>query len=541
MFDIHKIHINLNYFSDQDVSDLEKAAMLVSAKDKENQEIIEGLRARENEYKRKLSIAETNEGINKERITALTNEMYRMAQNVSESMVDKSELEALEHKLRSEMTSTKDYNKMVESFESFQANIDNEYVSNTEYAIVQDELERAGVDIRVLNESTNVLMREKEQLQSENGVLKDKLNAYILRCEKCENELVELRLKVHDYDKEMNSAKIVMGGIRNIIEPSETSTMAISSDNLSGLEETVTTGNSKAKDCGKPSEVDTKAMPILLQLSKVKLQLRHEQDGKRSVQSQLQKLHLELENLRLSHQESSRIKDMEFENKMLEKDKEIIEKESEVMEWKTSCHELEIKVGELDSKVNALNDKITRLKQEKEQMEKENVKLAVAKEQSDKDKGKGSSDDSKLGTLRKNILKKKSTEKDSDEIYMDEVLYVYSMKVFEMHLSRKDLLVVVYFSGSWVLPCKKIKESGVYDKLCRQFTEVLFLEVEEDSKPDGHQICNMEKVKAMPTVHFYYNKRLIYHLDGFDEIELGKKLKAHLGHIEKRRRTRGRS
>ena len=492
--------------------------MLISAKDKENQEIIEGLRERENEYKRKLSIAETNESINKERVAALTNEMYRISHSVSESMVDKTELVALEHKLTSEMTPMKEYNKVVESYENLQANVDKEYVSNAEYAGLHDELDRAHLDIKVLSETTNVLMHEKELLHAENAAIKDKLNSYILRCEKYEAELVDLRLKVHDHDNEMNNTKIVMGGIKSIIGDSSTIV------------------HSKSLD---EDKVSLQTMPLLLQLSKVKLQLRHEQEGKKEVHGQLdgceekyQKLLAESENAKISYDEDMRKRDDELKIKMLERDKEVTEKESEVMEWKASCHELESKVGELESKVNALNNKIIRLKQEKEQLE--NMTPTPVNEAIKNDNEK---DEGRVGAIRKHTSSKKTKDSATEDLNIEKVISVNSLKTFEKYLSRSDVLIVVYFSGSWVVPCNKIKESGVYNKLCKQFADVMFLEIDEESKPDSHEIFKLEKVKAMPTVHFYCNRRLVYQLDGFDEVDLAKKIKVHAEKNRKLLRT----
>ena len=77
-----------------------------------------------------------------------------------------------------------------------------------------------------------------------------------------------------------------------------------------------------------------------------------------------------------------------------------------------------------------------------------------------------------------------STPSSSTEMFLN-VLTVNTTKGFAKYTMKKGVLTAVYFYAHWVEPCRKIKEKGVYERLCRSFPAVRFLQVEEEGKPEG--------------------------------------------------------
>ena len=133
----------------RDVSDLEKAALLVTERDKKNEKKLLEAYEREEDYKRRLALAETTDAINRERIVSLTEDLHRLSQTVNIHMVDRSELNILEERLKSEMTPNREHSRIRESFESLQRSIETKYVPSEEYEEVMRRLESAMVDSKV--------------------------------------------------------------------------------------------------------------------------------------------------------------------------------------------------------------------------------------------------------------------------------------------------------------------------------------------------------------------------------------------------------
>jgi len=78
--------------------------------------------------------------------------------------------------------------------------------------------------------------------------------------------------------------------------------------------------------------------------------------------------------------------------------------------------------------------------------------------------------------------------------------------------SAGDALVVVDYSTSWCGPCKIIAPK--FDEFSEQYTNVAFLKVMGDSSPAADKLMRSQGVRALPSFHFWKNKKQIDSISG---------------------------
>jgi len=75
-----------------------------------------------------------------------------------------------------------------------------------------------------------------------------------------------------------------------------------------------------------------------------------------------------------------------------------------------------------------------------------------------------------------------------------------------------DALIVVDYSTSWCGPCKIIAPK--FDEFSEQYKAVTFLKVMGDSCPAADKLMRSQGVRALPSFHFWKNKKQIDSISG---------------------------
>ncbi|RKP20616.1 thioredoxin-domain-containing protein [Rozella allomycis CSF55] len=98
------------------------------------------------------------------------------------------------------------------------------------------------------------------------------------------------------------------------------------------------------------------------------------------------------------------------------------------------------------------------------------------------------------------------------------VVEVISERSFKDYLYRNNLTVVDFFA-TWCGPCKAIAPE--FEKLSDEYKNVNFIKVDTDKLPTISAECN---VRAMPTIQFYKNGKLVDEVIGAKIQEVKNKL-----------------
>lgn len=306
----------------KDVQDLERAAMLVSARDTELQIHFEECKKREASYKDRLLLAETSELLNAERIVGLSEDWTRLQNDVSKTMIDKNELYLQELKLKRELVPLSQYTDALNEKEILRGEYDNLY----------DDLQTAVSERKLLEESLEVLLGDKEKLRQENLELCANILQLKDKIGNSEKDLNELRIRYQNFQNEASDTAEVLLSIREIfLEPPVS---------IYKTEEAILHPTAATADIFE-SKVDVARLLMMTQLSSVRLQLRHEKKAKLAVLSQLDKLQEELRDTKTKCEYAT---------------DECNEKNEELTEWKSNCLELESKVYELEQDLKRLKE-----------------------------------------------------------------------------------------------------------------------------------------------------------------------------------------
>jgi len=93
------------------------------------------------------------------------------------------------------------------------------------------------------------------------------------------------------------------------------------------------------------------------------------------------------------------------------------------------------------------------------------------------------------------------------------VVDISSTEEFDAALeSAGEALVVVDYSTSWCGPCKIIAPK--FDEFSEQYKNVNFLKVMGDSSPAADKLMRSQGVRALPSFHFWKNKKQIDSISG---------------------------
>jgi len=89
-----------------------------------------------------------------------------------------------------------------------------------------------------------------------------------------------------------------------------------------------------------------------------------------------------------------------------------------------------------------------------------------------------------------------------------------------------DSLVVIDYSTSWCGPCKIIAPK--FDELSEQYKDVAFLKVMGDSSPDADKLMRSQGVRALPSFHFWKNKKQVDSVSGAKTQALQDAIELHM-------------
>jgi len=89
-----------------------------------------------------------------------------------------------------------------------------------------------------------------------------------------------------------------------------------------------------------------------------------------------------------------------------------------------------------------------------------------------------------------------------------------------------DSLVVIDYSTSWCGPCKIIAPK--FDELSEQYKNVAFLKVMGDSSPEADKLMRSQGVRALPSFHFWKNKKQVDSVSGAKTQALQDAIEAHM-------------
>ena len=82
-----------------------------------------------------------------------------------------------------------------------------------------------------------------------------------------------------------------------------------------------------------------------------------------------------------------------------------------------------------------------------------------------------------------------------------------------LHNSNKKL--VVDFTATWCGPCQRI--APTFKELSAEYKDILFVKVDVD---EFEEVTEEMEITCMPTFLFLKNKKIIYKLEGADEVKL---------------------
>ena len=75
-----------------------------------------------------------------------------------------------------------------------------------------------------------------------------------------------------------------------------------------------------------------------------------------------------------------------------------------------------------------------------------------------------------------------------------------------------ESLVVIDYSTSWCGPCKIIAPK--FEEMSEKYTKVAFLKVMGDASPEADKLMRSQGVRALPSFHFWKNKKQIDSISG---------------------------
>ncbi|KAL1507394.1 hypothetical protein AB1Y20_008236 [Prymnesium parvum] len=106
------------------------------------------------------------------------------------------------------------------------------------------------------------------------------------------------------------------------------------------------------------------------------------------------------------------------------------------------------------------------------------------------------------------------------------VIDISSTEEFNAALENAgDSLVVVDYSTSWCGPCKIIAPK--FDELSETYKDVSFLKVMGDSSPEADKLMRSQGVRALPSFHFWKNKKQVDSVSGAKTQALQDAIEAH--------------
>merc|ERR1719387_2643271 len=108
-----------------------------------------------------------------------------------------------------------------------------------------------------------------------------------------------------------------------------------------------------------------------------------------------------------------------------------------------------------------------------------------------------------------------------------EVIDISSQEEFDNALDAAgSSLVVVDYSTSWCGPCKIIAPK--FDEFSMQYKNVVFLKVMGDSSQGADQLMRGQGVRALPSFHFWKDKKQIDNISGAKTQALQDAIEEHM-------------
>ena len=92
--------------------------------------------------------------------------------------------------------------------------------------------------------------------------------------------------------------------------------------------------------------------------------------------------------------------------------------------------------------------------------------------------------------------------------------------------SAGEALVVVDYSTSWCGPCKIIAPK--FDEFSEQYKNVAFLKVMGDSSPAADKLMRSQGVRALPSFHFWKEKKQVDSISGAKAQALQDAIELHM-------------
>jgi len=107
------------------------------------------------------------------------------------------------------------------------------------------------------------------------------------------------------------------------------------------------------------------------------------------------------------------------------------------------------------------------------------------------------------------------------------VIEISSQEEFDKALDGAGAsLVVIDYSTSWCGPCKIIAPK--YDEFSEQYKNVAFLKVMGDSSPEADKLMRGQGVRALPSFHFWKDKKQVDSISGAKTQALQDAIEQHM-------------
>jgi len=107
------------------------------------------------------------------------------------------------------------------------------------------------------------------------------------------------------------------------------------------------------------------------------------------------------------------------------------------------------------------------------------------------------------------------------------VIEISSQEEFDKALDGAGgSLLVVDYSTSWCGPCKIIAPK--FDELSEQYKNVAFLKVMGDSSPEADKLMRSQGVRALPSFHFWKDRKQVESISGAKAQALQDAIEAHM-------------
>lgn len=288
-------------------------------------------------------------------ILSLSADLRRLKLELNHTMVDKKEIEIIKSQIRSDLISIEEHKGLLSLFTQYRK----EMIKKN--SLLSDELENFNIEKKIIEESLEVLLEEKEKLLQECLKVNEKMMLYKDKADINEHELIELRLNYQNTEHIANNTKEVLDNIYDMFQNSS----AMIPD------ESLNISSSKG---------DMKYSLLLTQLSNVKLQLRQERKAKCSYQLEVNAMIEKLKNDYLDKEIKLKNDHLKASEALISANAKVIseismkyeidlnEKNDELIEWKSNCLELEKQIVTLEecNTARLLDKKELKLEKSKE-------------------------------------------------------------------------------------------------------------------------------------------------------------------------------